>query len=118
MQSPAVFFLNPVRDSHDEPVIIPVSGNTASLHVDVRGSHSSGVPVRYAVGSNTGLQYEDDGSLIIYMSANPPEGVSLSNWLPVPEGNFEATLRMYDPASEILSGDWQPPKIVRTGSAY
>ncbi|MAR01842.1 MAG: hypothetical protein CMI00_15060 [Oceanospirillaceae bacterium] len=73
---------------------------------------------RYAVGSNTGLQYEDDGSLIIYMSANPPEGVSLSNWLPVPEGNFEATLRMYDPASEILSGDWQPPKIVRTGSAY
>lgn len=73
---------------------------------------------RFAVGSNTGLQFEVDGSLVIHMSATPPEGASIANWLPVPDGNFEMTLRMYDPADEILNGDWTAPKIVNTGAAY
>lgn len=73
---------------------------------------------RFAVGSNTGLQYEDDGSLVIHMAATPTEGMPLANWLPIPEGDFELTLRLYDPADEIIEGDWVAPKVVRSGAAY
>ncbi len=69
---------------------------------------------RYAVGSNTGLEYDADGSLTIYMSAEPPAGVPLSNWLPVPKGeDFVATLRMYDPMEEILESEWTAPLVNR-----
>ncbi|HBS41923.1 MAG TPA: hypothetical protein DEA26_04525 [Oceanospirillales bacterium] len=73
---------------------------------------------RYAVSSNTGLTYEPDGSLIIHMATEPPAGVPLSNWLPVPDTNFEVTLRMYDPMDPILESEWSAPMIVREGSAY
>lgn len=69
---------------------------------------------RYAVGTNTGLEYDEDGSLTIYMAAEPPVGVALSNWLPVPEeGNFVITLRMYDPTEAILESEWSAPMVVR-----
>lgn len=73
---------------------------------------------RYAVGSNTGMQFEDDGSLVIHMASTPTEGMPLTNWLPIPGGDFELTLRLYDPSDEILEGDWVAPEVVRSGAAY
>ena len=68
---------------------------------------------KYAVSSNTGLQYEADGSLVIHIGTEPPAGAPLSNWLPVPPEDFEVTLRMYDPKDAILESEWSAPRIVK-----
>lgn len=68
---------------------------------------------KYAVSSNTGLQYEADGSLVVHIGTQPPAGALMSNWLPVPEDGFEVTLRMYDPMDPILESEWSAPRIVK-----
>ena len=67
----------------------------------------------YAVGSNTGLEPSADGSITIYMAAEPPAGAPLANWLPTPEGRFEVTIRLYDPRDAILKSEWKTPPIIR-----
>ena len=68
---------------------------------------------RYSIGDRTpGLVYEDDGSLVLTLSARPPaEGVS--NWLPIPESYFHVVTRLYLPKPEALSGDYVLPVITR-----
>lgn len=71
---------------------------------------------RYALGDRDHLQYNADGSLDIYMQANPPVEALRSNWLPIPEqGNFGLTARIYWPKSEVLVGKWQMPGILLVG---
>ncbi|WP_300426876.1 DUF1254 domain-containing protein [uncultured Thalassolituus sp.] len=67
---------------------------------------------RYAVGTNTGL-VEDDGKVTVILSHLPPQGIPLSNWLPVPAGDFQLTLRFYDPRDEILKNEWEIPELIR-----
>ena len=67
---------------------------------------------RYAVGTNTGL-VEDDGKVTVTLSHLPPQGIPLSNWLPVPAGDFQLTLRFYDPRDEILKNEWEIPELIR-----
>lgn len=67
----------------------------------------------YAVGSNTGLVASEDGSITIYLAAEPPADVPLANWLPTPEGGFEVTIRLYDPGEAILRSEWKTPPIIR-----
>lgn len=56
---------------------------------------------RYSIGDrNTDLQYNDDGSLSIYIQHEKPEGL-VSNWLPSPdEGLFRINYRIYLPGEE------------------
>ncbi len=55
-----------------------------------------------------------DGSLDIYLQAEPPEQAMRNNWLPVDaQGAFRITARLYWPDEAILSGDWQMPGIQR-----
>ncbi|SEK22525.1 DNA sulfur modification protein DndE [Atopomonas hussainii] len=53
---------------------------------------------RYSIGSSTpGLQYNDDGSLTLYIQHQPPAGQA-SNWLPTPaSGLFRLNYRIYLP---------------------
>lgn len=67
---------------------------------------------RYALGSNSRLAFEDNGDLVLRLSAVRP-GCSRCNWLPVPEGIFSASLRMYWPDDDVLDGTWAPPGIIR-----
>lgn len=71
--------------------------------------HPSG---RYSIGDRTpGLVYGPDGSLEIVLSHEaPPSGES--NWLPVPEGEFNLMLRLYLPEQQVLDGDWEIPPVV------
>ncbi len=87
--------------------------DTAGFLTENPAAEALGI-TRYAVGSNTGLEYDADGNLTIHMAAEPPAGVPVSNWLPVPQGeDFVVTLRMYDPMEEILESDWSAPMVNR-----
>jgi hypothetical protein len=70
---------------------------------------------KYVVASYTpGLETADDGSVTIYVAADPPKRSSLANWLPVPRGPFSLLFRVYGPQGSALEGTYVPPKIHRT----
>jgi hypothetical protein len=67
---------------------------------------------RHAIGDATpGLRRDPDGALTIRIQHERPDDDS--NWLPAPEGGFRPVLRMYQPASAVLRGEFQPPPIER-----
>ena len=69
---------------------------------------------RYALGDRDPLTFNADGSLDIYMQAEPPEQGRRNNWLPVAgQGAFRITARLYWPEDAILNGDWRMPGIQR-----
>jgi hypothetical protein len=65
----------------------------------------------YSLGDQTtGLMYNLDGSLDIYIQHDAPVGKE-SNWLPTPDGNFYMILRMYQPGPNVLNGTYQIPQV-------
>jgi hypothetical protein len=66
---------------------------------------------RYAIGDRSGMKYNEDGSLEIYIQNESPGTDKESNWLPAPGGPFYMLLRMYNPKDEILKGDYSLPPI-------
>ncbi|TQF74923.1 DUF1254 domain-containing protein [Rhodococcus spelaei] len=72
---------------------------------------------RYSIGDRThGLEYAEDGSLTITLSAaEPKESMARANWLPTPAAAFRPLLRMYSPRPEVLDGTYEIPPIVRVG---
>ena len=70
---------------------------------------------RFALGDRDPLQYNNDGSLDIYIQNKRPDNRLLSNWLPVPEsGRFTLTMRLYWPKEDVLDGIWKPPFLIRS----
>ena len=65
---------------------------------------------RSDVGSETGLAPNPDGSLDVLLQRTEPSSLQ-SNWLPIPAGPFNLTLRVYWPDQSVLSGAWQPPAV-------
>ena len=66
---------------------------------------------RYAVGSYSDLTPTSDGLTRIVFSTKKPADTPVENWIPVPEGPFETTIRMYWPEEAILKQDWKTPPI-------
>jgi hypothetical protein len=65
---------------------------------------------RFAIGDRDRLKFNDDGSLDIYVQAEPPGADKEANWLPAPKsGSMGPTLRIYAPRAEALNGTWTPP---------
>jgi hypothetical protein len=62
-----------------------------------------------------GLQYNDDGSLSIFMSTVQPNGVPAANWLPISTRPFNIMLRIYGviPDSDIANNTYVPPGVIR-----
>ena len=70
---------------------------------------------RYSLGTkNKTLRYNTDGSLTIYVQAEPPFNEQKDNWLPAPKNvDFTLYIRAYWPKEEILNGTWTPPSVVK-----
>jgi len=68
---------------------------------------------RYHVGSRTGLKPNADGSLDIWIQADPPAGDKQSNWLPAPANGarFELFARAYEPKPAVLKGEFKMPEV-------
>lgn len=67
---------------------------------------------RFAVGDRSGLTYNDDGSLTLYLQhRKPTEPAKQTNWIYVDEQPFNLVMRLYWPAESVLSGEWTPPLI-------
>lgn len=57
----------------------------------------------YAVGTNTGtLEFNNDGSLDIYIQTSPPNG-QLTNFIPCPSAPFTLIFRIYLPTYEQIN---------------
>ncbi len=70
---------------------------------------------RYSIGDRTpGLQYNEDGSLTLWLSHEAPtDAEQLSNWMPTPEGAFSVVMRLYEPRPEVLDYSYQLPALER-----
>jgi len=68
---------------------------------------------RFSLNNNDPLQFNQDGSLDIYIQHRSPGKDKENNWLPAPEGAFNLTMRLYWPQQSVLNGTWQPPAIER-----
>ncbi|CDR33323.1 DUF1254 domain-containing protein [Criblamydia sequanensis] len=66
---------------------------------------------RYSLGDRSGLKFNEDGSLDIYIQNTSPGKEKESNWLPSPTGLFNLILRLYQPKKEVLEGSWKPPSV-------
>lgn len=68
---------------------------------------------RYSVGDRTAGLETDDGSVTIYLQRDVPHNGKQSNWLPTPDDKFRPMMRMYQPRSEILNGEYFLPAITK-----
>jgi hypothetical protein len=68
---------------------------------------------RFALSSSMPLTYNPDGSIDIYFQADSPGADKEANWLPSPKGSFSLTLRLYAPKSAAITGEWNPPPIMK-----
>lgn len=69
---------------------------------------------RYGILSGMPLKYNGDGSLDIYIQATTPGPDRETNWLPCPPSlPFNLTMRVYQPAKEMLDGIYKIPPVKR-----
>lgn len=68
---------------------------------------------RYLLNSTMlkSYRYGSDGSLTLYVQSKDPGPAKQANWLPAPNGPFYAVLRIYMPATEVVSGTWRKPPM-------
>jgi len=75
---------------------------------------------RFTLGDRSNLQYNEDGSLNIYVQTAEPENeMQRDNWLPAPAGGFQMIMRLYGVHPESIAGileggpgHWQPPTVL------
>ena len=69
---------------------------------------------RHALGSRDPLVANADGSLDLWIQADPPEPARQANWLPVRAGrDFLLNARLYWPQEQALKGAWHMPGVER-----
>jgi hypothetical protein len=98
-------------NEHELP---PVAAFWSVTMYDAEGFQTANPINRFAIGDRDQLQFNDDGSLDLYLQHNSPGREKESNWLPAPLGPLGVTMRLYAPAPQALDGRWKPPPTRRT----
>lgn len=93
----------------------PVDGFWSLTLYDVEHFLAPNDLKRYSlVTKNKTLVTNADGSLTIYVQANPPPEAQRANWLPSPKGSdFSLYMRAYWPKTAIIDGPWTPPAVMK-----
>jgi hypothetical protein len=91
----------------------PVSAFWSVTLYDKDGFQVANPLNRFAVSSWMPFRFNTDGSLDLYFQNQSPGADREANWLPAPKGPFNLTLRLYAPKSEALTGQWNPPPVVK-----
>ena len=68
---------------------------------------------RYDIAAWMPLNYNEDGSLDIYVQKDSPGNDKEANWLPAAAADFSITMRVYWPKPAMLDGSWTPPPVKR-----
>jgi hypothetical protein len=68
---------------------------------------------RFNLASWMPLKSNADGSLDLYFQNESPGADKEANWLPAPKDAFNLLMRLYAPKSEVLTGKWNPPPVMR-----
>ena len=66
---------------------------------------------RYTLSSRNKFEYNEDGSVDLYIQNDSPGKDKESNWLPSPAGKFILMLRLYWPKESMLDGSWKIPPV-------
>ena len=97
----------------DKAAIPPVNAFWSITLYDKEGYQVANSLNRFAVSSWMPFQYNPDRSLDLYFQDESPGADKEANWLPAPKGPFNLTMRLYAPKSEALTGQWNPPPVMR-----
>jgi hypothetical protein len=94
----------------------PVNGFWSLTLYDVEHFFAPNELKRYSVGTkNKTLVTNAEGSLTIYVQADPPSEAQRANWLPAPKNSdFSLYIRAYWPKTAIIDGSWTPPAVMKT----
>ncbi|MCH7584695.1 MAG: DUF1254 domain-containing protein [Acidobacteria bacterium] len=95
----------------DADQLPPVDAFWSITMYDAEGFPAPNPLDRYALGDRDPLDYNDDGSLDVYIGHESPGADLEPNWLPAPPGPLGVTMRLYAPLPEVLDGRWDPPPV-------
>ncbi|MCB1118592.1 MAG: DUF1254 domain-containing protein, partial [Chlamydiia bacterium] len=97
----------------DQKDLPPVEAFWSLTMYDAAGFPIANDLNRYALGDRDKLQYNEDGSLDVYIQSTSPGKEKESNWLPSSaEGEISLTMRLYAPKETVFDGTWQPQKVL------
>ena len=97
----------------DKGMTPPASAFWSVTLYDQEGYQVANPLNRFAISSWMPLHFNPDGSLDLYFQNESPGADKEGNWLPAPKGPFNLTMRLYAPRSEALTGQWNPPPVVK-----
>ncbi|PKA45289.1 DUF1254 domain-containing protein [Rhizobium sullae] len=100
----------------DKSEIPPAKAFWSITLYDNKGFQVANSINRFAVSSWMPFQYNADGSLDLYFQTESPGKDKEWNWLPAPTGSYNLTMRLYAPASDALTGKWNPPAVTKSSA--
>jgi len=95
----------------DKATLPPVDAFWSITAYDNDGFQVANPLNRFAISSWMPFTYNADGSLDLYFQTESPGKEQEANWLPVPKGPVNLTMRLYAPRSDALTGKWAPPPV-------
>lgn len=104
---------NDYKITFDKDKLPPVKGFWSLTIYDKKGFLVENDDKKYAIQQSDNLEFNEDGSLDIYIQSEEHE--SKNNWLPSPkkDGEFELTFRFYYPENTIIEGKWDIPEVIK-----
>jgi hypothetical protein len=97
----------------DKATMPPASAFWSVTLYDQQGYQVANSLNRFAISSWMPLRFNPDGSLDLYFQNESPGADKEANWLPAPKGPFNLTMRLYAPKSDALTGQWNPPPVIK-----